>query len=89
MLSTLVSASQLPEFFPPTNVLEGGEDDSVATCLVTVAARHEALYVADVHGSRGDPDVFGKLGLISAGASFARIADGPWFASDHVIVRPC
>jgi hypothetical protein len=47
-----VIASPPPEKFPPVAELRGGEDDDVATCLTIVAARHEALCVADADGSR-------------------------------------
>jgi hypothetical protein len=78
-------SSPPPEIFPPVAVLGYGEDDDVVTCLITVATRHEALYVAAVGVSRGYSDVLGEQGLTAAGTSFARFATGTLFASDEVL----
>jgi hypothetical protein len=84
-----IVASSRQESFPSVAVLGGGEDDDVAKCLITLAARHEALRVAVDDGSRGHADVFGEflgkqLGLTVSGAPFARFADGTCFTSDEV-----
>jgi hypothetical protein len=60
----------------------------VATCLKTLATRHEAVYNAIIDGSQGYRDVFRSIlekqkGLTSTGAPFTWFADGTCFASDE------
>jgi hypothetical protein len=83
-------ASPPPESFPPcVAVLEGGEDDDVAKCPITLATPHEALHVAVAHRSRGYPDIFGEilgkqLGPLRPGLRLLLFANGTWFASDEL-----